>query len=431
MGIRLLLGAARVPITPAKPVPLAGFNSRTGTFEGVTAPLFCNVLWFRTEDEHKTSDAVLVSADLIWWGSDQMRRLRREFADRFGLDKEQVILHATHTHSGPQTSRRFTPSLGKPDDGYLAELEKALIRAMEDARQDMEPVTIRRGASECRIGINRRMQVNGTVTMAPNPDGPVDHELLVHAFSRTDGTLKTVLLHYACHPTTTSENLVSPEFPGVAVQEIESLLGPNTMVLYLQGCCGDIRPMLVRDKHFYRGTYSDVVQLAHRLAKSAIQALNHLQPHCPVNAHICSRTEQILMPLHGAPTLDDLAASVGSDQTEEWRALLLSDPARLVSEQPLELTMLRIGPEVSLLAMDAEVMVEYGLFIKEISQGKVLPLPYSNGMVGYVPTALQVKEGGYESAESIYFFGLPAPFQEAAEDLLKEGIRRLLFTGSH
>ena len=70
--------------------------------------------------------------------------------------------------------------------------------------------------------------------------------------------------------------------------------------------------------------------------------------------------------------------------------------------------------------------MEYGLFIKKQSGGSVLPLPYSNGMIGYVPTADQLSEGGYEASESTKFFGLPAPFDPSLERRIREAVAALM-----
>ena len=72
--------------------------------------------------------------------------------------------------------------------------------------------------------------------------------------------------------------------------------------------------------------------------------------------------------------------------------------------------------------MDGEVVVEYGLWIKERYRGQVLPLGYSNGMVGYVPVAHQIHEGGYEARDSAPYFGLPAPFTPELEEVIKAAI---------
>jgi neutral ceramidase len=50
-----------------------------------------------------------------------------------------------------------------------------------------------------------------------------------------------------------------------------------------------------------------------------------------------------------------------------------------------------------LVAMSAEVFVEYALFGRSASPAEAtLVLGYSNGNIGYLPTAAAYPEGGYE-----------------------------------
>jgi hypothetical protein len=56
----------------------------------------------------------------------------------------------------------------------------------------------------------------------------------------------------------------------------------------------------------------------------------------------------------------------------------------------------------------------------------VLPVGYSNGMVGYVTTARQIEEGGYEPVESSRYYGLPAPFAPEIEPILESAIASIV-----
>ena len=101
-----------------------------------------------------------------------------------------------------------------------------------------------------------------------------------------------------------------------------------------------------------------------------------------------------------------------------------------------------------LLAANAELVVEYGLYAKKLAAGgvrdreiaagedasgssgrgtlRVLPMGYTNGMIGYIPTAAQIAEGGYESFWSTPYFLLPSPLSPAAERIVKQSLHALL-----
>lgn len=73
--------------------------------------------------------------------------------------------------------------------------------------------------------------------MAPNPDGPNDQEVTVIKFNRiNDGTVKSLFVHFTCHPTTTADNLINSEYPGVAMEKVEEHLGGGAIAMFLQGC---------------------------------------------------------------------------------------------------------------------------------------------------------------------------------------------------
>ena len=109
----------------------------------------------------------------------------------------------------------------------------------------------------------------------------------------------------------------------------------------------------------------------------------------------------------------------------EWSKLLLNHPERLRPSVALEMTRLDIARDLVLLTFNAEMAVNYGLFVKSQSQRRLLPLGYTNGMIGYVPTAKQLSEGGYESNESFFYFGLPSPLHCSADALVRESIRKM------
>jgi 6-phosphogluconolactonase/glucosamine-6-phosphate isomerase/deaminase len=413
-------------ITPPKPLPLAGFEHRQDASVGVSHPLYARVLLFEEGERSNKRRALLVSADLIWWGEDQVERLRDCLKARWGIERGSVILHATHTHSGPQTSGSFSLRLGRPDPLYLQTLESRVLAAVEEASGCFETVTVEQGEGECRLGINRRRRVAGRIEMAPNEAGPADPEVAVIRFRTPSGATKAVLVHHACHPTTTDDERISSEFPGVAMELVEDELGGGVVAAYLQGCCGDVRPALVRDGRFYRGGDAEVRALGERLGAEALSVME--RPMRRLFPYVLNgRQSTIPLPLQGLPNKAELeVSSRRSGVVGEWSALLRREPCRLRRWVPLEMTLLNLASDLSFLAMNGEAVVEYGLFVKRRFAGRVLPLPYSNGMIGYVPTARQVGEGGYEARESIFYFGLPAPFDSSLEHKIHDGLTELV-----
>jgi hypothetical protein len=429
MSIHLMLGIAKIDITPYKPIDLAGFTQRKGTFTGISHGLDARIFYFCQEVNGMKRSAIMVAADLIWWGNELVAQLRVLVHEKYGVNENEVILHATHTHSGPQTSSRFTPSLGLPDSEYIQYLSDKIIDGIDLAIENLEPVMIKKGTGECRIGIHRRKLVNGHIKMAPNESGPIDPEVSVIQYCKLSGKTKALMVHYTCHPTTTMDNLVSSEFPGVAMKHVEATLGEDVVAAYLQGCCGDIRPNLVRSGQFYRGFDSEVRELGLSLASEVLAVLDkpmQILTDCPLEG----TTMIVELPFQPLPTWEELRSNMDrADLFAEWSQLFLNDPERLKTSIPFEINLLKIANGLSFLSMNGEVVVEYGLFVKKMGIDDMLPLAYTNGMIGYIPTGNQVAEGGYEVDESCYYFGLPAQFDPSLEKEIHERIMILIEEG--
>ncbi|GGD72901.1 neutral/alkaline non-lysosomal ceramidase N-terminal domain-containing protein [Paenibacillus nasutitermitis] len=415
----LHIGTAKVNITPSRPVPLGGFASRLGLggFQGVSHPLYARILCFQhSVADGKTTLAVLGSADLLWWGSQMVEALKQRIRELCHVDT--VILHGTHTHSGPQIWDGFSEYGGSIDLAYIAELETTVLQGVEAAMSNMEPVTVDIGRGVCDIATNRRSKADDGIRIAPNPNGPVDRELTVLRYkSAHDERTKAVLVHYACHPVVTSDNLISSEFTGVAMEELEQSIGDGAICAYLQGSCGDINP---HDGDM--GGDAQVVMLGCRLANDVNKVLAGAMRRVD-SISLRSVRMSVELPLQALPEREYLESRLGEPGVMgEWSRKLLSRQEGIPASMSLKMTGLALTEGFAVLAMNAEVVVEYGLYLKSASNKTVVPLAYSDGMIGYIPTARQLAEGGYEPIDSTYYFGLPAPFAPEAEGILREAL---------
>jgi hypothetical protein len=375
----LQLGVSKIDITPRTPVPLAGFAERTGVYERIATPLFARCFWFTGES---AQPVLLVTADLIWWGPEITASIRARIPAAY------VVLHASHSHSGPQTALGLSPLIGVASADYLRDLEDLVMEAAEAARADVEPVNVRSGTTTALLGIYRRRLIDGEIRMAPNPAGPIDRECTVVQFLAANSSEKALLIHATCHPTTTAAPVVSSEFCGHAMSRIEAERG--IIAGFLQGCCGDVRPALIRDGAFYRGGQYEVRQLGDSLAHAVLNRLSKpLDEHPPAAIHSFA----VQLPLE---------FENGSQP-----------PAQM------EMSCLRLTQNLAFITFNAEMVGAYGFLAKQLG---VLPLAYSNGMIGYVTTALQLAEGGYESRGAFPYFNMPAAFSPATESAVRAAI---------
>jgi hypothetical protein len=137
------------------------------------------------------------------------------------------------------------------------------------------------------------------------------------------------------------------------------------------------------------------------------------------------------LPTEHVPTLEELAGMVREPGIRgTWARWMRDEPGRLVRGVPMDLIHLRLGDDLAFLTMPGEVTTPYGLVVKRQSNGNTLPLAYSNGLIGYVVTAAQLAEGGYEALESTLYYGQPSPWSPLVESTLMRVIERLLQPGA-
>jgi hypothetical protein len=416
----LAVGAATRDITPDWPISLAGFASRTGPSEGARHPLHVRVVVLETDG----SRIVVAGLDALNWGRQQAPRLRQQIAGLAGTTPDHVLLSATHSHSGPQTSFGVSRYVGVADQRFIDLLDRATLDATSEAIAALEPVEVGKSQAMFDLGIHRRLVRNGIVEHELTRIGPTDNRLTAIRFVTADGRIKAVLVHYTCHPVIVAEHYLSPEFPGFAMSRIEQVRAATS--LYLQGFCGDINPDFTGRQEFRRGTDEDVQRTGGRLADLVLDLLDRPATVLPA-IPLAGIERTIDLPFQALP--DEQSLREGIDEPEvigEWSRMMLNSPEKLVASVPLTLQRLDLTEGLSLLAVDAEVSVEYGLALRERTGDRVLPVGYSNGMVGYVTTARQIAEGGYEPVDSTKYYGLPAPFDPVIESRINDALVELV-----
>jgi hypothetical protein len=377
----LLAGAARRDVTPSGSPRLAGHASRTTASEGVASPLAVRVV--AVSDGSRT--VLLGVADALWWPPEASDEIRARVAGALGLEEAAVILHATHSHSAPQPSTAFAPTLGEPDPDFMHALEQGVLDAGREALANLTACRVFAGTANEAIGVHRRTWLDGRIQMAPNRDVVIDDRIRVVQL-RTGGEVVATVMHHACHPTTTGENLVSSDYPGALARRLDEYYGGTSLVL--QGCAGDVRPALLNaDGTFRLGDEAEVETFGSRLAAAVERGLtagSELEPG-PVSAHL------------------------------EHVDLTLESGTRV----PLRVVSARLAKGWVLVGLACEPV---GRYQQAASDSWVLG--YTNGMVGYLPTAQQRLDGGYEPIGSLPHFRLDSPFDEQTESRVVQAITR-------
>lgn len=355
-------------------------------------------------------------------------RIRSEVKLRFCLASDRFLLSASHTHSGPQTQECMVAT-GEIVPSVLSEIEESIYDAIETAREDLREVTMHLGIGECSgFAINRRMMKNGIFLNAPNPDGIRDDAVTVISFQDAeDKSVRAVLFHFTCHPTTMGDYSISSDYPGAARRVVEAGLGGEAIAAFLPGCFGDVRPncAVIGGKSFRRGIDADLRAFGNALGGEVLRLLkSELKSVQPT---LFGKAVEIELDMQSHPskeTLTELMDS-GSVVEKQWAAKLLASP--LTNKRKLTLQRLDLSSEIILIAMGGEICCEFGQHIRKMQTDScLLPLGYSNGLLGYICPESMYAEGGYEPIESTIYFGLPSAFQPNSEQRVLAAVAGIL-----
>jgi len=91
-------GVARSVITPESPIWMAGYAFRTHPSEGTLTDLWASVLVL---EDGTGKQVTWITTDLLGFPAKLSNRIRDRLAVDYQLQKEQIILCSSHTHSGP------------------------------------------------------------------------------------------------------------------------------------------------------------------------------------------------------------------------------------------------------------------------------------------------------------------------------------------
>lgn len=426
-GAEYLAGITTIDITPPVGSPLAGFAARgIHSSTGIYHPLRACVVALGDG----TTDVVVVALELLGTYEDLADLVAAAITERTGLSRAQIMINSSHTHCGPAVRHADRDWHGWIDEDYRAALPGRIAVAAARALQHRFPAVLRRGVGQSTMGVNRRRpdpDRPGMVdrSMRPHPDGPADPEVPVLLVSSADDdAIRAVVFSYPCHPTARGGLRIGGDYVGFALDAVGAAF-PNAQPVFLQGCGGDQKPAPVdRGSTWFDPRSEAEVRLAgEELAVGVVAAAGGdlVEVTGPIGAAFDS-VDLVAEPVT-AEAIAEAAASPARhlrDWSRTWSERLAAGEADH-TVRPLELQVVRVG-DLALVGMGAEMTVEHGLRLKRElpSSGngvaQVVPLGYSNHMIGYVPVARQFEEYGYEVYDSQLYHGHSGRWLPDTED---------------
>lgn len=438
MKNHLLAGFGRCDITPKKPCFLVGYPHVERTSTGTNDPLFSSVLCLTDG----AVSLVMISMDWLFVSAEWTAECRRRIHAVTGIPENNVMIGATHTHSGPHTADvmawRNDPVVPPVDQAYVQSALEDTVKAVVDAWNQRVPVEA--GWVMAEVG----GLAGGNRISADGPEDPEAGLLLVR---RADNKSPLAILSvYGMHPTVLHEDstLFSGDFIAYTRQHLEATF-PGAGVVYLNGVCGNQSPRRVVKAQTFAEAERIGVALGRRMADT-LKTLDAFSPELSLDAV----TRKIELEGKTFPSVKEAESNLiaARDRYEklkaagEDRALIRTAECTVFGAEEVYtmaqaeecgdaealrqryrevlLQAFRIG-DVCVAAWPGEFFVEYGLEVKKRAAMKTLICTIANGeLQGYVVTPEAERAKGYEAQMSLISAASGARFVEGTLSMVEQ-----------
>ena len=423
-------GAAKQQITPQQFMWMAGYGSRTAPANGKLTELWAKSLVVQDAEGHQ---GVLITLDLVGIDRPLATTICQRLEKKYGLQRDQIAICCSHTHTGPALKNNLAPlhyrlvnrQQQEQIEQYEIFLVERIMASVDAAQKQLAAATLSWGSGTATYATNRREnRPEGEVPerrLQGKLAGPVDHDVPVLAVHDTEQKLLAVVFGYACHATVLSLNQWSGDHPGYAQIELEQS-HPGAVAMFWAGCGADQNPLP-------RRTVALAKHYGQRLtaAVDSVLMTTRLQPIAP---RLTSQYREVALPLDTLPT----RAAIEADTTSKnkfvaARAKMLLE--QIDSGQPLAATYpygigsWRLGDTIDFVFLGGEVVVDYAIRLKAELRGKQSWIAgYANDVMAYIPSRRVLREGGYEGATSMIYYGLPTRWAPALEALIVDEVHR-------
>ncbi len=402
----LKIGYAEVNYTPRIGLDLVG-NYRGDDYaaRGIHDSLYGKAMVAEGSNGKKTA---ILSVDICNIPVESIDMMREYVQSASDIIAEDILIHATHTHSGPKSN------LEAPEaKNYLQKAANAIL----EANKNLTPAELMVGrTTEDRVSHNRRLKaIDGTTHMVwekfepgfiEKPLGGKDAELITVSIEQNGETTGT-LVNFGCHPTTLTGNnwLYSADYPGYLTESVQKAKGKDFGVLFLNAPSGNITQ--VDHKVGFLDTFQECQRIGYLLGVAVLEAMKNPEPATGNGSIKISREEVPIKKMTITEEQHEWAKKVMKKVEKEGMPELQPDgiPDELYAKKwmdmypiqnevdNLEVMVIQIG-DVAIVGLPGEIFNEFGIYIKENSPYKnTLVVGLANGDYDYFPTEISFSQG--------------------------------------
>ena len=299
MGKDPILTVTSTSATTATQAPLkdatlkAGFAERDFTPEGgqipgctlevvvgVEVPLLANAAAF----EMGEASLILISMDILSFKPKFCNEMRARITEATGVPAENIMITATHTHTG--IALDYQLYLCPPNEEQSGHAADMAVEAAVEAWNNRKDASLGTGETYndtfnfCREWFTESGDVK-TWSLGTEPISKVDHSVNIVRVNDGEGALKCLIVNYANHPDTyTSKIKYSADYPGYMREALKAKYGEDVVVLYFNGCEGDVNYVDYKDKtHYeYHGSGKNTAKIiGETIARDVIKIANKIK----------------------------------------------------------------------------------------------------------------------------------------------------------
>jgi neutral ceramidase len=415
-------GISSTVITPPIGVVLGGNGREDSRSRGIHDDLRANVIYL---DKGKDK-FVFVGLDLLAINQEDCEIVRSRVEKELGIPAANIMIFATHTHSGPNIVKIFLNNEQESDelDSYRVTLRDKIVEGIKSAfNSAFEGKIAFVKGNEPKFSHNRRVLMeDGSVKMIFED---YDHskikkllgvnglpDLNIFLIADDKENLKALLINYASHPACIcgQDWLYSRDYVNYLTNELQKEYGKDLVVVYANGPQGNLVWSDAYDP-FVTG-FDEAEKVGKGLSEAVVKTLKenkieyssdpamkvlfkHIKlPSRKITNEMIENAKKIavqhedkvqlhgLDPKKGAIDLLRLAKDIKEEEDTVIQAVILGD--------------------CLILTFPGEVFVEFALEILKKSKFKnTMLFGLANSYVGYIPIERAFNEGGYEVKTSM------------------------------
>ncbi len=411
----LKIGISQVDCTPQLGLPLMGNYRQDYAARGVHDPLYAKAMVIADPFGQKVA---IMSVDICMLDRDDVAMARNYIASRSDIEAENILIAATHTHSGPALVS--IGSLPKADDKSIEAFLKKASETVLAANEELIVSELAVGyTTETRLSFNHRLTCKDNQThmnweglepeFVVEPLGPVDPEVTTISVLQQDKPAACIV-NFGLHPAVLAGDnwLYSADYPGCLAEAMEKLYSVNFKTIFFNGCCGNVNHIDYTDKTQGRG-YQMTQRIGYMLAVDAHEAMKKQVK--VIGSEIAVSKEKVPLKRFQISEekkawahdvlekvkLNSTEAAVDGMPDEFYAGLWLEMYEKQSQDDAVEVMVIRVG-DIGIIGLPGEPFCEYGMEIKKLSPAKhTLLFELANDACLYFPTEVSFEQGGYES----------------------------------